>query len=106
MRSLNKREEKEQIKMQEKKKANQMLSFIDEDQEDGENLLLPDSKPVVPIKASGKVSLFGKKIQKITEEDKDSDYVQKRKIKGFGKDPEVNTSFLPDENKDVEDEIK
>ena len=57
-------------------------------------------------KTTGKVSLFRNKLQKISDDREDTDYIQKRNIKGFGKDPEVNTSFLPDEDKEVEEEIK
>lgn len=82
-----------------------MLSFIDEEQEDDKNPQIFASKPA-GVKLGGKVSLFGNKMQKVADEGEEADYIAKRKVKGFGKDPEVNTSFLPDEDKDVEDEIK
>jgi hypothetical protein len=32
--------------------------------------------------------------------------IEKKKFKNFGKDPKVNTSFLKDEDKIIEDEIR
>lgn len=56
-----------------------------------------------------KVSLFGNKRAK-TDENSESlippEVIEKRRLKSFGKNPEVNTSFLKDEEKDLEETIK
>lgn len=60
-----------------------------------------------------KVSLFSHKRTKVEEseanlevEDQINEYTTKRKLKNFGKNPDVNTSFLKDEDREFEDEIK
>ena len=83
------------------------MSFIDDDQEEDTIKPVKQAKPDDEyVKPREKVSLFGSKLQKISDDKDESDYIQKRKVKGFGKDPGVNTSFLPDEDKEIEEEIK
>lgn len=53
-------------------------------------------------KGSG-ISLFNKKKPKLDEEEEEEEDF---KYKGFKKDPSVNTSFLKDEEKEIEDEIR
>jgi hypothetical protein len=50
------------------------------------------------------LSLFSHKSSKSEEKESDEDFVTKRKLKSFGKNPDVNTSFLRDE--DIEKEIQ
>lgn len=85
------------------------MSFLD-DEDDGEedvaDMITKKSKPNQKSKEKGKISLFGSKRAKIEEEDtKPTEYLEKRKAKSFGKNPEVNTSFLKDEDKEIQEEI-
>jgi len=82
--------------MNQKKKAN--LSFLDEEEE---SLVKVPKKKKKQKKEGSKISLFSNKRFKESQDEKE----EQVEYKGFGKDPSVNTSFLKDEEKEIEEEI-